>query len=147
MIVGPHIGHRRFPAATCSRSPTWSSATPIGATLVVPSDEPEGDCTALTAESMVGSMATKKVTVTIPEDLLDEIKADTAERGLSAYVAEALRAKRDRDRLAELADWLHQEYGPVSDDERAQALAELDEIDAEHARRRAGQDGGSGAAA
>ena len=36
--------------------------------------------------SMVSCMATKKVTVTIPEDLLDEIRADAAERGLSAYV-------------------------------------------------------------
>lgn len=48
--------------------------------------------------SMVSSMATKKVTVTIPEELLDEIRADAAERGLSAYVTEALRFKRDRDR-------------------------------------------------
>lgn len=92
-------------------------------------------------------MAAKKVTVTIPEDLLDEIRADTAERGLSAYVAEALRAKRDHDRLVELADWLQEEHGPVSEDERAQALAELDEIDAEHARRRAKRGGKSGEAA
>ncbi|MEU5051490.1 CopG family transcriptional regulator [Streptomyces sp. NPDC021096] len=82
-------------------------------------------------------MATKKVTVTIPEDLLDEIRAEAAERGLSAYVAEALRFKRDRDRLRELVDWLQEEHGPVTENERAAAVAELEELDAEHERRRA----------
>ncbi|MFE0414221.1 ribbon-helix-helix domain-containing protein [Streptomyces tendae] len=80
-------------------------------------------------------MATKKVTVTIPEDLLDEIRAEAAERGLSAYVAEALRFKRDRDRLLELVDWLQEEHGPVTEDERATALSELEDLDAEHERR------------
>ncbi|MEV7418780.1 CopG family transcriptional regulator [Streptomyces sp. NPDC089919] len=89
-------------------------------------------------------MATKKVTVTIPEDLLDEIRAEAAERGLSAYVAEALRFKRDRDRLLELVDWLQEEHGPVSVDERAAALAELEELDAEHDRRRAAGGHGTG---
>ncbi|WP_225846815.1 ribbon-helix-helix domain-containing protein [Streptomyces sp. HPF1205] len=70
-------------------------------------------------------MATKKVTVTIPEDLLDEIRAEAAERGLSAYVAEALRFKRDRDRLLELVDWLQEEHGPVTGDERAAAARRL----------------------
>ncbi|MFI7893361.1 CopG family transcriptional regulator [Streptomyces sp. CACIS-1.16CA] len=81
-------------------------------------------------------MATKKVTVTIPEDLLDEIRADAAERGLSAYVAEALRFKRDRDRLLEMVDWLQEEHGPITEDEHAAALVELDELDAEHEQRR-----------
>ncbi|WP_255310240.1 ribbon-helix-helix domain-containing protein [Streptomyces sp. DI166] len=95
---------------------------------------------------MVSSMATKKVTVTIPEELLDEIRADAAERGLSAYVTEALRFKRDRDRLLELVDWLQEEHGPVTADERAAALAELDDLDAEHERRHsAGEHGGEAA--
>ncbi|MEV6008190.1 CopG family transcriptional regulator [Streptomyces sp. NPDC051976] len=81
-------------------------------------------------------MASKKVTVTIPEDLLEEIRAEAAERGLSAYVAEALRAKHDRDRLLELVGWLEEEHGPVTEDERATALDELHDLDAEHERRR-----------
>lgn len=85
---------------------------------------------------MVTGLATKKVTVTIPEELLEEIRADAAERGLSAYVAEALRFKRDRDRLLELVNWLEEEYGPVTDDERAAAMEELEDLDAEHERRR-----------
>jgi metal-responsive CopG/Arc/MetJ family transcriptional regulator len=79
---------------------------------------------------------TKKVTVTIPEDLLDEIRAETAERGLSAYIADALRLKRDRDRLQELVDWLQEEHGPVTENERAAALEELEDLDAEHEHRR-----------
>lgn len=82
-------------------------------------------------------MATKKVTVTIPEDLLDEIRADAAERGLSAYVTEALRFKRDRDRLQELVGWLQEEHGPVTEDERTSARDELGNLDAEHERRQA----------
>lgn len=86
-------------------------------------------------------MASKKVTVTIPEDLLDEIRAEAAERGLSAYVAEALRVKRDRDRLVELVGWLEEEHGPVTEDERMTALDELHSLDAEHERRRTGSVG------
>jgi len=90
---------------------------------------------------------TKKVTVTIPEDLLDEIRAEAAERGLSAYVAEALRFKRDRDRLRELSDWLQEEHGPLSEDERTTGLEELEELDAEHERRRAAASLSAGEAA
>lgn len=86
------------------------------------------------------NMATKKVTVTIPEELLDEIRSEAAERGLSAYVTEALRAKRDSDRLRELVHWLEEEHGPITEEAREAALAELDEIDAEHASRRAVSD-------
>ncbi|WP_149827011.1 CopG family transcriptional regulator [Streptomyces tailanensis] len=92
-------------------------------------------------------MATKKVTVTIPEDLLDEICTEAAERGLSAYVAEALRFKRDRDRLRELVDWLQEEHGPVTDDEHVEALEELADLDAEHERRRATAKDNAGEAA
>ncbi|GAA2260509.1 hypothetical protein GCM10010232_59660 [Streptomyces amakusaensis] len=86
---------------------------------------------------MVIHMATKKVTVTIPEDLLEEIRAEAAERGLSAYVAEALRFKRDRDRLRELVTWLEEEHGSVTENERMAVRDELDDLDAEHKRRQA----------
>ncbi|WP_240196916.1 CopG family transcriptional regulator [Nonomuraea lactucae] len=85
--------------------------------------------------------------MTIPEDLLEEIRAEAAERGLSAYVAEALRFKRDRDRLLELVNWLEEEYGPVTDDERAAAIEELEDLDAEHERRHARRKRNAGDAA
>lgn len=88
---------------------------------------------------MVDCMATKKITVTIPEELLEEIRADAAERGISTYVAEALRSKRDRDRLRELVNWLEEEHGPLTEEERAAALEEAEDLDAEHERRRATQ--------
>ncbi|URN11431.1 CopG family transcriptional regulator [Streptomyces radiopugnans] len=80
--------------------------------------------------------AIRKVTVTIPEDLLEEIRPKAAEHGLSAYFTEALRLKRERDRLRELADWLEEEHGPVTESERAAALRELEDLDAEHDHRR-----------
>ena len=86
---------------------------------------------------MVECMASKKVTVTIPEDLLEEIRAEADERGISAYVTEALRSKRDRDRLLELVQWLEEEHGPVTGPERAAAYDSLDSLDAEHERRQA----------
>ncbi|MBB5778694.1 CopG family transcriptional regulator [Nonomuraea jabiensis] len=92
-------------------------------------------------------MATKKVTVTIPEELLEEIRAEAADRGLSAYVAEALRFKRDRDRLLELVSWLEEEYGPVTEDERAAAIEELADLDAEHERRHTNEKRDAGEAA
>jgi hypothetical protein len=92
-------------------------------------------------------MASKKVTVTIPEDLLDEIRAEAAEHGLSAYVAKALRFKRDRDRLQELVGWLQEEHGPLTEDESTSALDELEDLDAEHDRRRSPRKHGAGEAA
>lgn len=86
---------------------------------------------------MVAYMASKKVTVTIPEDLLEEIRTEADERGISAYVTEALRAKRDRDRLLELVQWLEEEHGPVTESERSAAYGALDDLDAEHERRQA----------
>jgi hypothetical protein len=47
--------------------------------------------------------------------------------------------KEDRDRLRELADWLQEEYGPVTEGERAAAFEELENLDAEHERRAAGK--------
>jgi post-segregation antitoxin (ccd killing protein) len=84
---------------------------------------------------MVVYMASKKVTVTIPEDLLEEIRAEADERGISAYVTEALRSKRDRDKLQELVHWLEEEHGPVTDPERSAAYDALEDLDAEHKRR------------
>ncbi|MGA6156092.1 hypothetical protein ACPEIC_22360 [Stenotrophomonas sp. NPDC087984] len=40
--------------------------------------------------------------------------------------------RRTRDGLLELVDWLEGEHGPVTEEERAAARAELREIDAEH---------------
>ena len=123
-----------------------SPGDPAPSVQVGGASDREKSSKAIDTLSMVTCMATKKVTVTIPEDLLEEIRSEAAERGMSAYIAEAVRLKRDRDRLLELVDWLQEEHGPVTESEQAAALEELDEIDAEHERRAAGK-GAAGEAA
>jgi hypothetical protein len=44
-------------------------------------------------------------------------------------------------------NWLEEKYGPVTDDERAEALKELEDLDAEHKRRRASEKRNAGEAA
>ncbi|WP_199545723.1 hypothetical protein [Streptomyces sp. N35] len=77
-------------------------------------------------------MATKKVTITIPEDLLDSIKGRVDARGVSAYIAEAAAHKDAMDRLRELSDRLEDEYGPVSEADYQAALDRIAAIDAWH---------------
>lgn len=142
--VGAASSAGTCPATTAKVAPGPGGGDPAA------SDRPSTACAGKRAHtrSMVSCMAmTKKVTVTIPEDLLDEIRAEAAERGLSAYVAEALRFKRDRDRLRELADWLQEEHGPLTEEERTAAFEELDKLDAEHERRRAAGNHNAGEAA
>ncbi|MGP3966262.1 hypothetical protein [Streptomyces sp. 6N223] len=66
-------------------------------------------------------MSMKRVTVTIPEELLSSIRERIGERELSAYVTEALVHQDRIDRLGELSDWLQEEYGAVTDEELAEA--------------------------
>jgi hypothetical protein len=85
---------------------------------------------------MVADMGTKKITVRVPEDLLEEVRAAAGPGGVSAYVTDALRRQRETDRLGELVDFLEEEFGPITDEEYAAGERELEEIDAEHKRLR-----------
>ncbi|MEU6799883.1 hypothetical protein [Streptomyces neyagawaensis] len=78
-------------------------------------------------------MATKKYTVTLPEELAEAIRAEVGPGGFSRYVTHAIERQREQDRLGELVDWLETEYGPVSEEELAQAEAERREIERKHA--------------
>ncbi|MEV2225143.1 hypothetical protein AB0E01_35495 [Nocardia vinacea] len=80
-------------------------------------------------------MATRKVTVTLPEELLESIKGRVAGRKVSAYIAAAVEHQDALDRLRELSDRLEKEYGPVTDDAYQAALDRLDRLDAWHAER------------
>jgi Arc/MetJ-type ribon-helix-helix transcriptional regulator len=66
-------------------------------------------------------MATKKYTVTLPEELAEEIRTKVGPGAFSAYVTQAVRRQHERDQLGELVDWLENEYGPVTDAELAAA--------------------------
>jgi hypothetical protein len=63
----------------------------------------------------------KRVTVTIPEELLGSIRERIGDRELSAYVTDALVHQDRIDRLGELSDWLQEEHGAVTDEELAEA--------------------------
>ena len=73
---------------------------------------------------MVNGLATKKYTVTLPEELAEEIRREVGSGGFSAYVTRAIERQREQDRLGELVAWLEGEHGPVSDGELASAEAE-----------------------
>ncbi|MET9377928.1 hypothetical protein ACFYV5_28390 [Streptomyces sp. NPDC003035] len=84
-------------------------------------------------------MATKKYTVTLPEELAEEIRGEVGPGGFSAYVTHAIRRQREQDRLGELVAWMEEEYGPVTEEERAAAEAERREIERWHEEREARQ--------
>jgi len=79
-------------------------------------------------------MATKKVTVTLPTDLIEEVNAAAAKAGMpvSRLVSSALeRELRRRIGLAVVADW-EAEHGAFTPAEMAQARAVLAAADAEY---------------
>ncbi len=63
-------------------------------------------------------MAMKKVSVTLDADLVAEIKTELGEGGFSAYLNEALRRQRQRERLERLLEDLAEEYGPIPEGAR-----------------------------
>ncbi|MFI8892053.1 hypothetical protein [Streptomyces paradoxus] len=74
-------------------------------------------------------MATKKYTVTLPEELAEEIRQEVGSGGFSAYVTKAIERQREQDRLGELVTWLEHEHGPVTAAELASAEAERREFE------------------
>lgn len=85
-------------------------------------------------------MATKKVTITLPDEVLEYIKASVDERGVSAYVTAAVENQVRIDKLGELSALLQEEYGELTEEELRAADAWLDEMDAKHdAMRRGGE--------
>ncbi|GCB48365.1 hypothetical protein [Streptomyces sp. NL15-2K] len=69
-------------------------------------------------------MATKKYTVTLPEELAEEIRREVGAGNFSAYVTRAIERQREQDRLGELVAWLEEEHGPLTEAELAEAEAE-----------------------
>jgi hypothetical protein len=84
---------------------------------------------------MVDGMATKKYTVTLPEELAEEIRSEVGPGGFSRYVTQAVERQRERERLHEAVGWWEGEYGDVTAEELAEAEAERREIERAHAER------------
>ncbi|MEU0298919.1 hypothetical protein ABZ252_05535 [Streptomyces sp. NPDC006175] len=74
-------------------------------------------------------MATKKYTVTLPEELAEEIRSEVGPGAFSAYVTQAIERQREQDRLGELVAWMQEKDGPLTEEEQAAAAAELREIE------------------
>ncbi|MFI2374860.1 hypothetical protein ACH5AO_07295 [Streptomyces sp. NPDC018964] len=78
-------------------------------------------------------MATKKCTVTLPEELAEAIRAEVGPGGFSRYVTQAIERRREQDRLGEAVAWWEEEYGGATEAELAEAEAERREIERRHA--------------
>ena len=77
-------------------------------------------------------MVTRKITITVPEELVESIKERVDARGVSGYIAAAAAHQDAMDRLRELAERLEEEHGAVTDDEQQAALDRIAAIDGWH---------------
>jgi hypothetical protein len=66
----------------------------------------------------------RKVSVSMPEELAEAVRARTGAGGFSRYVTELLEREIRRERLGELLDELEAEYGPVPPEIREQTRRE-----------------------
>lgn len=82
-------------------------------------------------------MATRKITITLSEDLLESIKARVDKRGVSAYIAAAVAHQDAMDKLRELSERLDEEYGPLYEGDMQAAIDRIAAIDEWHTTRRA----------
>ena len=86
--------------------------------------------TALPAEVVLDRSArlheskVRKVSVSMPEELADAVRARTGAGGFSRYVTEAVSREFQHDLLGELLDELDAEYGPVPEELVQQARRE-----------------------
>jgi hypothetical protein len=68
-----------------------------------------------------GGRAYKKVSVTLPADLLDEIRERVGPGNLSRYLTEAAEQKRRHEALGEWLDRMEDEHGPIPEEALAEA--------------------------
>ena len=66
----------------------------------------------------------RKVSVSMPEELADAVRARTGAGGFSRYVTDAVSREFQHDLLGELLDELDAEYGPVPEELVQQARRE-----------------------
>jgi hypothetical protein len=74
---------------------------------------------------MIMVMGTDKFSATVDAVLLAQVRAHAGPRGLSAFVAEALRHELDRVRLRELLDELAEQLGQPDEGMVTEAMGEL----------------------
>jgi hypothetical protein len=69
---------------------------------------------------MIAGVAATRITITVDEDVLDELKSRVGPGEVSSYVVEALRARLRKDPILELLDKLDEMYGPLTDEQIAE---------------------------
>jgi hypothetical protein len=73
-------------------------------------------------------MATVKLSTTLEEDLVEQVKLRVGPRGISSFVNDAVAEKLQKARVLEYLDELAKEHGPVSERDEREAGAELARI-------------------
>jgi post-segregation antitoxin (ccd killing protein) len=80
------------------------------------------------------AVATRKISITVDEKLVDELKARVGERGVSRFVSDAIAEAIDREDerawLGELLGRLEAELGPPDPELVAEASAMFDRVQA-----------------
>jgi Arc/MetJ family transcription regulator len=79
-------------------------------------------------------MGMTKLSVTVEEDLVDELRERAGGRGISAFVNQAVRHELQLARLGELLADLENELGPPDEAMVAEALASLDRLEKQQSR-------------
>ncbi len=73
----------------------------------------------------------QKVSVSMPSELVEAIRAETGAGGFSRYVTDAAQRRLRRDGLRKLLDELETEYGPVDEEGVREAMAEWPDYQSE----------------
>jgi hypothetical protein len=75
-----------------------------------------------------------KLSVTVEEDLVDELRERAGDRGISAFVNQAVRHELQLARLGELLADLENDLGPPDESMVVEALASLDRLEKQQIR-------------
>ena len=65
-------------------------------------------------------MGVSRITITVDDDVLDELKSRVRPGEVSSYIVEALRARLRRDPIMELLEMFDETDGPLTDEEIAE---------------------------
>jgi hypothetical protein len=72
------------------------------------------------------AMATRKISVTVEEELVDAVQGRVGARGVSGFVTRAIRHELEREELGELLSELEEILGPPDKELLAEAAAAFD---------------------
>ncbi|MFF1907071.1 hypothetical protein [Kitasatospora sp. NPDC058218] len=80
------------------------------------------------------SRPVKKYSVSMPEDVAEEVRAIVGKGSFSAYVTASVRRQLERRRLAELVEDHIANFGELPETSRAQAARNFEEAERRHAQ-------------